>query len=109
MKIDLSDNDLKTLCSHEREQKRRLGQTGARKLRARLADLIAASCVSELVAGHPHPLKGDRAGQFAVDLDGGRRLVFEPAADPPPTRDDGSVAWDRVAAVRIVYIGDYHD
>jgi toxin HigB-1 len=109
VKIEFANKGLTTLCSVEREQNKRLGRAGARKLRARLADLMAAPCVSELVAGHPHPLTGDRIGQFALDLDGGRRLVFEPAGDPAPRRDDGSVAWEQVAAVLIVYIGDYHD
>ncbi len=109
MDILIPDSDLQKLCSTEREQNKRLGKAGAKKLRARLADLQAASRVTDLVAGKPHPLKGDRAGQFAVSLDGGRRLVFESANDPIPVGDDGSVVWDKVTAVRIVFIGDYHD
>lgn len=109
MDILFADDDLTELCSTERVQKKRLGNVGARKLRTRLADLSAATRVGDLVAGRPHPLKGDRAGQFAVDLDGGRRLVFEPAHEPPPRALDGSLAWDQVTAIRIVYIGDYHD
>ena len=109
MDIFFVNDDLEALCSTERLQKKQLGNPGARKLRTRLADLAAAARVSDLVAGRPHPLKGDRVGQFAVDLDGGRRLVFEPAQDPPPFHDDGAIAWDRVTSVRIAYIGDYHD
>ncbi len=107
--ILFADDDLENLCNTERLQKRQLGAKGAKKLQRRLADLDAATHVGELVAGRPHPLKNDRAGQFAVDLDGGCRLVFEPAHDPPPSRDDGSIDWDAVTAVRIVFIGDYHD
>ena len=70
---------------------------------------MAAANVADLVAGRPHPLKGDRAGQFALDLDRGSRLVFEPAHEPVPIRDDQSIAWDQVTAIRIVFIGDYHD
>ena len=65
--------------------------------------------VSELAAGRPHPLKGNRLGEFALDLDGGRRLVFVPTEIPPPARDDGSIDWHRVTRVRITFIGDYHD
>jgi proteic killer suppression protein len=100
---------LQLLCAAKREATRKLGKKNAKKLRTRLADLMAASRVTDLVAGHPHPLKGDRAGQFAVSLDGGFRLVFEPAANPAPLRDDGAVAWNAVTEVRIVFIGDYHD
>lgn len=109
MDILFASKDLETLCTEQRAQERQLGGAGARKLRARLADLTAAATVVELPAGHPHPLRGDRAGQFAVNLDGGRRLVFEPANEPLPHRPDGGLAWERVTAVRIVYIGDYHD
>ena len=102
-------DDLERLCSESREALRRLGAAGARRLQTRLAELEAAARVTELVAGHPHPLKGGRAGQFAVNLDGGRRLVCEPADDPLPLGDGGEVDWARVTTVRVTYIGDYHD
>ena len=92
-----------------KKQKTALGPVGFKKLRARLADLEAATRVTELVAGKPHPLKGNRKGQFALYLDGGCRLVFVPANEPVPQKNDGGIAWSEVTAVRIVFIGDYHD
>lgn len=109
MDIKFASKDLAELCQSERRAMRELGQAGARKLFARLADLAAADHVGELVAGYPHPLKGDRAGQFSVRLDGGRRLVFSAANDPVPVNDDGSIDWSCVTRVRIEFIGDYHD
>jgi toxin HigB-1 len=79
------------------------------KTETRLADLSAASSVIELVAGRPHPLKGDRTGEFAVDLEGGKRLVFQPGNEPIPLMEDGSINWSEVTAVCIIFIGDYHD
>ena len=107
--ILFSKDEWKELCENERIGTRKLGAQGAKKLRRRLADMRAAQTVTDLIAGRPHPLKGDRARQFAVDLDGARRLVFTAANDPPPTQDDGSVDWRQVTAVTIVFIGDYHD
>ena len=89
--------------------KKELGNAGARKLQTRLAELMAVVSVNELIAGHPHPLKGDRAGQFAVSLEGGKRLVFEPANDPIPKTHDDAIDWTSVTIVRIAFIGDYHD
>ena len=109
MDILFTDKRLESLCLSQRQMTKQLGGKGARKLRARLADLQAAAAVSQLVAGKPHPLKGDRAGQFSIALDGGRRLVFEPAHLPPPQHPDGSIDWRQVRAVRVVFIGDYHD
>ncbi|WP_242482682.1 hypothetical protein [Thiocystis violacea] len=70
---------------------------------------MATARVTALIAGHPHPLTGNRVGQFALRIDGLFRLVFEPAHEPIPRRDDGTVEWAEVTAVRIVFIGDYHD
>jgi len=71
--------------------------------------MAAAINARELIAGRPHPLKGDRLGQFALDLHRGVRLVFEPANDPVPQYLDGGIDWSQVTSARVVFIGDYHD
>ncbi|HHG90237.1 MAG TPA: killer suppression protein HigA [Devosia sp.] len=109
MEIDIPDDDIRVLCEQQRLAVRRLGPACARKLRNRLADLQAAAHVHELVAGRPHPLRGDRKGQFALDLHGGVRLVFEPNHNPVPRFADGGIDWAQVTQIIIVYIGDYHD
>ena len=107
MDIEFATSDLRSLCNQARIMTRRLGPACARKLMARLMDLQSVVSVMELSAGHPHPLKGDRLGQFALDLHDGKRLVFEPADSPVP-RIDGAIAWGQVTKVRIVFVGDYH-
>ncbi len=109
MDIAYASEKLRKLCEVRAEAERRLGADCARKLRTRLSDLDAAATLSDLVAGRPHPLKGDRGGQFAVDLAGGSRLVFEPNEDPCPRLGDGAIDWHRVTHIIIVFIGDYHD
>ena len=109
MNIDFANTRLRALCEQHARMVSAFGLPCAKKLRGRLADLEAAAFVTELVAGRPHPLKGDRPGQFAVDLHGAVRLVFEPDHDPVPRGADGSIAWNQVSKIRIVFIGDYHD
>jgi len=109
MEIEFAFSDLKKLCEDSRLMNRKLGAVCARKLRTRLADLFAATTVSELSAGRPHPLKGELNGRFALNLHGGDRLVFESTNDPVPVNDNGSIAWEKVNKILIVYIGDYHD
>mgnify|MGYP001103821485 CR=1 FL=1 len=110
MDILYATEALQRLCLTERIAKKKLGASCAKKLRARIEDLASARWVSELIAGRPHPLTGVQAGKFSVRLQGGCRLVFEPANEPIPTKEnDGSIAWGQVDRVRIVYIGDYHD
>lgn len=109
MDVFYENKKVEALCTDERRALKELGKNGFRKLRARLADLDAAHSVGQLQAGRPHVLHGDRAGQLALDLDKGRRLVLEPADEPPPLDENGKLMWAQVQSVRIVFIGDYHD
>lgn len=109
MGINFKDRKLRQLCEHQTHAQREFGEPCARKLRARLDDLQAAACVTELIAGQPHPLRGKRAGQFALDLHRGARLVFEPNHNPIPRQEAGGIDWSCVTRIRIIYIGDYHD
>lgn len=113
MDILYHSKQLEKLCNEGNAAIRKLGPDSARKLRARLSELDAAANVMELQIGKPHPLQGDRLGQFSLALAGGARLVFEPADEPVPCKADSGadsgVDWSAVTRVRIVYIGDYHD
>ncbi len=109
MEIKFKDKQLRELCEKKAVAVKKLGAICARKLQTRLADIAAASRVTDLVAGKPHLLTGDRHGQFALELAGGWRLVFAPANEPIPRRGDASIDWSAVTIVCIEYIGDYHD
>jgi toxin HigB-1 len=108
VEIHFKNKKLQELCQTTRQMKKKWGNELSQKLMARLADLDAASNVSELIAGRPHPLDYDRKGQFAIDLNNMMRLIFEPANDPIPKCSDGTVDWKKVTVIRIICIGDYH-
>ncbi len=88
---------------------RELGKMGARKLKARLKDLAAFENVAEIQFGRPHPLKGKYNGCLALDLAGGKRLVFESAHPTTPVTPSSETNWSEVTHVRVVFVGDYHD
>lgn len=109
VEVEYKDASLQALCLQKRKAQKALGGDCARKLRARLADLFAVSNPTELVAGRPHPLKGNREGWFSVSLNKKVRLCFEPAEQPWPRMPDGGIAWAAVDRVVVVWVGDYHD
>ena len=110
MQINYHDRKLRKICENSREAVRKLGSNSAKKLQARLSDIEVAANVQELPRlGNPHPLVGDRRGQFSIGLSGGNRLVFEPNHNPVPKMDDGGINWMLVTSVTIIFIGDYHD
>ena len=55
-----------------------------------------------------HQLSGDRDEQFAIDLVQPYRLVFEVAHDPIPRDKFGGIDKERVTAIRIMEVIDYH-
>ena len=109
MIVSFEDEGIETLCKQTKVAVKKLGMESAKKLQRRLSELYAASVVGELAIGRPHPLDYDRAGQFAVDLHKGMRLIFKPTQQPPPSKADGSTDWSQVAEITIVEAEDYHD
>jgi toxin HigB-1 len=109
--ILFKSGELQRLCHDDRLAKRALGAASAAKLRTRLDDLSAAANLdyARKLPGRFHGLKGKDAGCFAMDLHGGHRLVLQPATEPLPLRKDQSLDLSRIATIRVVFIGDYHD
>jgi plasmid maintenance system killer protein len=89
---------------------KRFGAVRWKLLRKRLAGLAAAPTLRDMrgVAGF-HQLTGDRAGRFALKLDGAYRLVVEPANHPVPKLDDGGIDEGSITGVRVVEVVNYHD
>ena len=110
MNVSFATDDLLSTCNDDKRAKRAFGADGAKKLRVRLDDLTAAGTLDAMrhLPGHCHELKGNLAGHLALDLDGGRRLVFRQAHNPLPLKDDSGLDWKRVTAIVVTEIGDYH-
>jgi len=101
---------LEKSCSDDRQGAKRWGAEQWKVLKKRLASLRAAPTLADMenVPGNCHSLHADRAGQFAVDLRGPYRLIFEPDHDPVPRLDDGGIDNTRVTTIIIKEVDDYH-
>ncbi len=62
----------------------------------------------EGVPGRCHQLSANRAGEFAVDLWGSYRLIFEPRHTPVPRLQDGGIDTTQVTRITIKEVVDYH-
>ncbi len=111
MDVSFGNTGLKRLFDDESKMTRRYGERRSRSLLARLTVLGNAVTLSDVSSRPPerrHQLTGNRNGQFAVAVDPQYRLVFEPNHDPLPRRPDGGIDIDRVTAIVIVELTDYH-
>jgi len=76
-----------------------------------MMELRAASnleVMKTIPAANCHELKGDRQGEFAVDISGNFRLIFKPDHNPVPRKEDKSIDCIKVTDIQILDIGDYH-
>lgn len=110
MEVYFSTKKLANVLSSDKVRTRAFGTDAGTVLARRLSQLSAASELEMMrtLPGRCHELKGDRAGQIAVDVTKGLRLIFEPAHDPPPSKPDGGLDWTAVTAIRILEVTDYH-
>lgn len=114
MEIVFADGGLEKDCNDDHRLVRRHGTRRAGLLKRRLVQLRAAP---NLATFHPpysgparcHELKGNRKGVFSVDLDHPYRLLFKPAHNPLPLREEGGIDWMKVTAVEILGVEDTHE
>lgn len=107
--IVFRDKKLAKVCAEEHECQRRWG-VNCRIVQRRLAALLAAQTLADMtgVPGHCHPLHGKRAGQYALNLWGPYRVVFEPIVASSEAGRSDPVDLTQVTAIRILEIVDYH-
>ena len=76
-----------------------------------MMELKAASAlkdISNLPPPRCHELT-NRKGVFSVDLEFPYRLLFIPADEPLPLKEDGGIELELVAEIEVIKIEDTHD
>jgi proteic killer suppression protein len=107
--IAWSNRKLGKCCATDAAGRKRFGAARWKLLKKRLFVLAAVPALADLrgSAGF-HPLRADRAGQYALALDGPYRLVFRPDHDPIPMLRNGRVDEAAVTRVIVLEVVDYH-
>ena len=111
MEVSFRTRRLHRLFNSETDLIRIYGNRRAQSIMARLVVLRRQATLSQVPITppeRPHQLAGNRDEQYAVDIDRQYRLVFLPYHDPVPRRPDGGVDADRVTAIVITEVIDYH-
>ena len=84
----------------------------AKKVVLRLEQLSQApnlAAMRTVPSAHCHELKADKISELAVDISPNHRILFQPAHNPIPLKDDGGLDWREVTCIIITAIGeDYH-
>ncbi len=110
IEISWANRKLEKTCSDDRLGAKHFGSEQWKVLKRRLVSLRAAPTLADMrgVPGNCHTLTADRGGEFAVDLRGPYRLIFEPDHNPIPRVDDGGIDISKVTNIKIKEVDDYH-
>jgi len=111
MDVVFRTRKLQKASNSEELLEREYGAENGRLIMRRLLVLQNANSLGDVPRDRPercHALEGKRRGQFAVDVKHPFRIVFEPANDPLPLRDNGELDLARVTSICILSIEDYH-
>lgn len=111
MLIYFKTKKLQKICSLQNEAVKKLGFKMAQKLQQRMMELSAADSLDDVSKLRPtrcHPLKGNRSGQFSVDLDHPYRLIFIPATNVIVDKNKVGMDLSQIDAIEIIEIVDTH-
>ena len=109
VQIAFFNKSLRDLCESESHMKLQLVEALAAALKRRLADLRAATCVTDLVAGNPQEVGTPHQKRFALELSEGKRLLFSSNHVATPVLDSGAVDWSKVSRIKLLRIENSHD
>ena len=114
MEIHVPNNRLRKALADDAARLRRFGTAMSKKLKTRLDALHAAESLADFWPPNSgpercHELKGDRAGDFSVDLNQPNRLLFR-AINPRRTvgSKDQRDRWKAITKIEILEIKDTH-
>jgi proteic killer suppression protein len=107
--LAFSTKALRSLCECQAKAERELGFRVAKKLRERLADIRAASNVTDLVAGRPREIEGGRLPNYVINLADGYRMVLCANHNKIPLTKSRRIDWSKVSRVRIHRIEVAHE
>jgi len=110
VEISYKNNKLEKSLTNDKELIKTYGEL-AKKIKQRLKELKEADnllVISQLPALRLHPYKGDRVGEWSVDIKENWRVIFEIAQDPIPKQEDGGVNLILITAIEIVSVEDPH-
>lgn len=103
MELAFAERELRAVCLNELKAVQELGPRAAEKLKRRLADLAAASTVSDLFGFPGRPRQHhDHLSQVVVDLIDGWQLFFESGHVKSRMLDNGEIDWARTKRIKIL-------
>lgn len=103
MELAFSNKDIRKICEDEDEATSELGFAIGKNLQNRLADLIAATTVRDLLVGNPGEITDSSQSTYKIEIGDGFRIIFCPNHKNIPHIGE-KIDWDKVTRIKILQI-----
>lgn len=111
MEINFRSTKLQKIFESNSNLKRKYGTRRAMIIASHMNVIESLPSLARIPTVRPircHQLREDRDEQFAIDIVHPYRLVFEVDHDPIPRDEFGGIDRERVTAIKIMEMIDYH-
>lgn len=110
MKLTYKNNKLEKSLTVDKEIIKSYGQL-AKKIKQRITELQEADNLA-IIATLPfmrlHPYKGNRKGEWSIDIFKNWRICFEIPDQSIPGKEDTGVNLEKVTSIKIMSVEDPH-
>lgn len=110
MTFDFENNKLRKQFADAGSLQKAFGKLAV-GIAERMDDIISSPTLAvlrQIGKANCHKLTGKRKHQWAVDISGNYRLIFEIDQDPVPMKSATEIDFVSVTRIRIVEVIDYH-
>lgn len=92
------------ICENEEFAQNTLGSELAKKLKTRLADVMASNCVMDIPTGSPRQIVLENQLAFLVNIWPPHHLIFLSVHQHKPLNALGQLDWHQVSRIKIINI-----
>lgn len=110
MKLSYKSKKLEQSLTEDKRLIKTYGEL-SKKIKQRIGQLKAAdtlSTIAKIPVLRLHPYKGNRMGEWSIDIKDNWRICFEIDHEPIHISNDGSVKLEKVTAIKITSVEDPH-
>lgn len=109
MDLAFESKHLRLVCEDETTAKEKFGVVITEVLKHRLADLRAATSISDLVVGNPRISDVVHTDCLVIDLRPGHQVVLKANHPENPLTDTGQLDWEKVRRLKVIHIGSEYE
>lgn len=104
MDLCFATKRIKSVCERSGKAYSVLGIAAAEALHRRIADLMAAKTIYDILLGNPRLVQNASGGKMAIDISEEYILIISANHTTNPLTSDKRVDWTRVRRVKVLKI-----